>query len=135
MTLTHDRQSTRIAPRLAGLLEPLFDGDLPVRIRAWDGSDAGPARAAAVIRVAAGRSAGCCGRPGELGLARAYVTGDIDVEGDLPTASAGPGRWRPLVRRPGRALAPGARPGRGPAHGRGSAPSGRPPSRPRPRRG
>ncbi len=83
MTLTPDRQSTRIAPRLTGLLEPLFDGDLPVRVRAWDGSTAGPDDAPTVVvrDVAALRR--LVRHPGELGLAQAYVTGEIDVEGDL----------------------------------------------------
>jgi cyclopropane-fatty-acyl-phospholipid synthase len=57
--------------------------DLPVRVRAWDGSEAGPADAPiAVLRspVALRRALWA---PGELGLARAYVSGDLDVEGDL----------------------------------------------------
>ena len=83
MTLTHDRQSTRIAPRLTGLIEPLFDGDLPVRVRAWDGSTAGPDDAPTVVVRDAAALRRLVRHPGELGLAQAYVTGEIDVEGDL----------------------------------------------------
>jgi cyclopropane-fatty-acyl-phospholipid synthase len=59
---------------------------LPVRLRAWDGSEAGPAeRPGAPIAVI--RSPRAIRRilwhPGELGLARAYISGDLDVEGDL----------------------------------------------------
>ncbi|HVH23952.1 MAG TPA: SAM-dependent methyltransferase, partial [Pseudonocardia sp.] len=31
-----------IAPQLADLVERLLGGPLPVRVRAWDGSEAGP---------------------------------------------------------------------------------------------
>jgi cyclopropane-fatty-acyl-phospholipid synthase len=60
--------------------------DLPVRLRAWDGSEAGPAeRPGAPIAII--RSPQAIRRilwhPGELGLARAYISGDLDVEGDL----------------------------------------------------
>ncbi|MCU1602570.1 MAG: putative cyclopropane fatty acid synthase [Frankiales bacterium] len=71
------------APALAALVEPLFGGELPVRLRAWDGSEHGPAGAPVVVlrnRRALRRLAY---NPGELGLAQAYVTGDLDVEGDL----------------------------------------------------
>ena len=57
--------------------------DLPVRVRAWDGSEAGPdGPPTAVLRspLALRRALWA---PGELGLARAYVSGDLDVEGDL----------------------------------------------------
>ena len=48
----------------------VFGGELPVRIRAWDGSEAGPADApVADPALAARRCAGCCGSPDELGLA------------------------------------------------------------------
>jgi cyclopropane-fatty-acyl-phospholipid synthase len=57
--------------------------DLPVRLRAWDGSEAGPAEGL----VLTARSPRALRRilwcPGELGLARAYISGDLDVDGDL----------------------------------------------------
>ncbi|HEX9260786.1 MAG TPA: cyclopropane-fatty-acyl-phospholipid synthase family protein [Acidimicrobiales bacterium] len=55
-----------------------------VAVRAYDRSGAGDGAAPAVVVVhsvdALHRIAG---RPGELGLARAYVAGDLDVEGDI----------------------------------------------------
>ena len=35
----------KAAARLAALVEPMFGGTLPIRIRAWDGSEVGPADA------------------------------------------------------------------------------------------
>ncbi|GMQ93808.1 MAG: cyclopropane-fatty-acyl-phospholipid synthase family protein [Acidimicrobiia bacterium] len=61
-----------------------FGSDLPVRIRAFDGTDIGPKDAAATVTV---HSRDALVRmvtaPGELGLARAYVAGDLDIEGDI----------------------------------------------------
>jgi cyclopropane-fatty-acyl-phospholipid synthase len=74
------------AQRLQGLLEQLLGTPLPVRIRAWDGSRSGPPGAPALVvrhRRAVRR---LLYRPGELGLARAWVAGDLDIEGDLYTA-------------------------------------------------
>lgn len=71
------------APRLKGLVEQLLGAPLPLRIRAWDGSQAGPPGAPALVvrnRRAVRR---LLWRPGELGLARAWVAGDLDIEGDL----------------------------------------------------
>jgi cyclopropane-fatty-acyl-phospholipid synthase len=69
-----------IAELLGGVLGP----DLPVAVRAYDGSRVGPADAPATIVL---RSPDALRRivtaPGELGLGRAYVAGDLDVEGDL----------------------------------------------------
>jgi cyclopropane-fatty-acyl-phospholipid synthase len=91
MTLTDsrlptDRTATRGAAHdLADVVTPLFGGTLPVRIRAWDGSVAGAEGADAPTVVVRDASAlrRLVYRPGELGLAQAYVTGEIDVEGDL----------------------------------------------------
>jgi cyclopropane-fatty-acyl-phospholipid synthase len=74
------------ALRLKSLVEQLLGVPLPVRIRAWDGSEAGPPGAPALIvrnRKALRR---LLWKPGELGLARAWVAGDLGVEGDLYTA-------------------------------------------------
>ncbi|MEV7509362.1 cyclopropane-fatty-acyl-phospholipid synthase family protein [Streptomyces sp. NPDC091201] len=74
---------TDAAPRLAALAETLLGGPLPVRIRAWDGSEAGPLDGP--VLVVRGRRAlrRILWKPGELGLARAWVAGDLTVEGDL----------------------------------------------------
>jgi cyclopropane-fatty-acyl-phospholipid synthase len=86
--------------------------DLPVRLRAWDGSEAGPAGAPTVVLRSPLALRRALWAPGELGLARAYVSGDLDFEGDLteglrrafraarPAQSArawGPGRWADAV--------------------------------------
>lgn len=71
------------APALARLVEPLFGGELPVRLRAWDGSEAGPADAPVVVLRSRRALRRLLWSPGELGLAQAYVTGELDVEGDL----------------------------------------------------
>ncbi|MFC7265421.1 class I SAM-dependent methyltransferase [Streptomyces lutosisoli] len=74
------------ALRLKSLVEQLLGAPLPVRIRAWDGSVAGPPDAPALVvrnRKAVRR---LLWKPGELGLARAWVAGDLGVEGDLYTA-------------------------------------------------
>jgi cyclopropane-fatty-acyl-phospholipid synthase len=60
--------------------------DLPVRLRAWDGSEAGPADAPVLVARSPRALQRILWRPGELGLARAYVSGDLDVEGDLTDA-------------------------------------------------
>ncbi|MEU6312456.1 cyclopropane-fatty-acyl-phospholipid synthase family protein [Streptomyces sp. NPDC047014] len=74
---------TDAAPRLAAVAETLLGGPLPVRIRAWDGSEAGPPDGP--VLVVGGRRAlrRMLWRPGELGLARAWVAGELTVEGDL----------------------------------------------------
>jgi cyclopropane-fatty-acyl-phospholipid synthase len=77
---------------------------LPVRVRAWDGSEAGPPAAPAVVLRSPLALRRILWRPGELGLARAYISGDLDVEGDLTEG----------LRRVRRAL-PGRRPGWSPA--------------------
>ena len=56
---------------------------LPVRVRAWDGTEAGPPGAPVVVLRSPLALRRLLWWPGELGLARAYVAGDLDVEGDL----------------------------------------------------
>ncbi|TQM58517.1 SAM-dependent methyltransferase [Humibacillus xanthopallidus] len=98
MTTTDDRPAATpravapertgaIAPQLADLVSPFFGGKLPIRIRAWDGTTAGPTDGTADAPTVVVRDRDALRRlvrhPGELGLAQAYVTGEIDVEGDL----------------------------------------------------
>jgi len=73
------------ALRLKSLVEQLLGVPFPLRIRAWDGSQAGPPDAPALVvrnRRAVRRM---LFKPGELGLARAWVAGDLDIDGDLYT--------------------------------------------------
>lgn len=72
-----------IAQRLAAVVEPLFGGRLPVRLKAWDGTVAGPTDAPTVVLRDPAALRRLLRHPGELGLAQAYVTGELDVEGDL----------------------------------------------------
>ena len=69
---------------LATLIEGMLGSDLPVGLRAYDGTHVGPPDPAATIVV---KSPDAVARivqaPGELGFARAYVAGDIDIEGDV----------------------------------------------------
>ncbi|MFF0486854.1 class I SAM-dependent methyltransferase [Streptomyces sp. NPDC004435] len=72
------------ATRLATLAEELLGTPLPVRLRAWDGSEAGPPGRGPVLVIRDRRALRrMMWKPGELGLARAWVAGEIDVEGDL----------------------------------------------------
>lgn len=73
---------------VARVLEPVvrsfLPGSLPVTIRCWDGSQLGPEDAPAALIV---RSPDAIRRllyaPNELGLGRAYVAGELDIEGDV----------------------------------------------------
>ena len=71
-----------VAGRLAGVVTEVL-GELPLRIRAWDGSEAGPAGAPVVVLRSRRALRRLLWDPDELGLARAYVAGDLDVDGDL----------------------------------------------------
>jgi cyclopropane-fatty-acyl-phospholipid synthase len=66
------------------LVVQLLGDDLPVRLEAWDGTRLGPEDAPATIVL---RSSDALRRivtaPGELGFARAFVSGDLDIEGDI----------------------------------------------------
>ncbi|MEU6993283.1 cyclopropane-fatty-acyl-phospholipid synthase family protein [Streptomyces sp. NPDC046465] len=71
------------ALRLQNLAEQLIGAPLPVRIRAWDRSEAGPPGAPVVVVRNRRALRHLLWKPGELGLARAWVAGDLDVDGDL----------------------------------------------------
>jgi cyclopropane-fatty-acyl-phospholipid synthase len=71
-------------PGVAGLVEKLTGPDLPFAVEAYDGSRVGPADPPATVRVRSPLAVQrVLGAPGELGFARAYVAGDLDVEGDI----------------------------------------------------
>jgi len=83
--------------------------DLPLALEAYDGSRIGPEDARTRVYV---RSPDALRRmvlaPGELGLARAYVAGDIEVEGDIfdvlelrdrmPSPKLSPTQWAMAAR-------------------------------------
>ncbi|MFF8779101.1 class I SAM-dependent methyltransferase [Streptomyces sp. NPDC015140] len=74
---------TGAAHRLAALVEDALGGPLPVRLRAWDGTETGPADGPVVVVRSRRALRRLLWQPGELGLAQAYVTGELDVDGDL----------------------------------------------------
>jgi len=83
----------------------LGTGQIPLRLRAWDGSEAGPAGAPVLEFKSRKALRRMLWSPGQLGLSRAYVAGDIDTPGDIFAAfsalsSAGkfaePGPFKPL---------------------------------------
>jgi len=94
---------------LADLLADLLGDDLPVAFSLYDGSRVGPDPAPATIVI---RSPDALRRmitaPGELGFGRAYVAGDLDLEGDiyaalslrdrLPEVKLNPRQWLTAVR-------------------------------------
>ncbi|MGW6413566.1 class I SAM-dependent methyltransferase [Streptomyces sp. NPDC055055] len=80
------------ADRLADLLARFVAGPLPVRIHAWDGSHAGPDDAPLVTLRSPAALRRLLWQPGELGLAEAYITGELEVEGDLADALSRAGR-------------------------------------------
>lgn len=76
------------ASRLTALAEESLSQPLPVRIRAWDGSESGPPGAPVLVIRRRRALRRLLWKPGELGLARAWVAGDIAIEGDLYEALA-----------------------------------------------
>ena len=75
-----------VAGRLVEMVEYVTGEPSPLRLRAWDGSEAG--EPAAPVLVVHDRRAlrRLLWSPNELGLGRAYVAGEISVDGDVYTA-------------------------------------------------
>ena len=71
------------------MLRDVLGDDFPVAVCTWDGSRVGSPDASATIVVRSRQAAArLLQAPGQLGLARAYVAGDLDVEGDIFAALA-----------------------------------------------
>jgi cyclopropane-fatty-acyl-phospholipid synthase len=83
-TETGTTTTTTVADAVRPLVTSLLGPEPPVRIELWDGSTLGPSESPGTVRV---RSVDALRRimwsPDELGLGRAYVAGDLDVDGDL----------------------------------------------------
>lgn len=80
--------SADVAQRLHDLIAPFAGGPLPVHLVAWDGSSAGASpEEAPTVRV---RTPQALQRllwaPGELGAAQAFVTGEVEVDGEIGPA-------------------------------------------------
>lgn len=72
----------------AALVSPLIDAwfpdGAPLRIEFWDGSSAGPRRPAGWLRVLSPTAIRrLVWSPGELGFGRCFVSGEIDIQGDI----------------------------------------------------
>ena len=70
---------------MAQILDTVTAGEVPLRFTAYDGSATGPAEAAYGLHLKSPRGASYLATaPGDLGMARAYVAGDLDVIGVHP---------------------------------------------------
>lgn len=99
--------STPVADRLVGLVTRLTGvaaGGLPVRIQAWDGSVAGGDGTDCPTLVVKKPQAltRLLWSPGELGLAQAYVAGELDATSDVASDALADGfaRLSAFARRP-----------------------------------
>ncbi len=106
------------APRpfgLAAAIAPLVGTDPPIAIECYDGSRLGPRDASTRVVVRSPDAARyILTAPGELGFARAYIAGEIEIDGDivealalrerLPDVRVTPRDWLALAR----AVGPGA---------------------------
>ena len=76
----------RFAP-LAAKVESQIGGELPAAIRFWDGSEISsvePGTAADTVIVKDRRALSyVLARPDQVGIGRAWVSGDLDLDGDL----------------------------------------------------
>ena len=115
------------AEAVAPLLSHLFGGPPPVRVRFWDGTSLGPAEGNTLEVRSPDAVRRLLWSPGELGLARAFVAGDLAFEGDIfeVLAVLHAGITVPPPRRPAVAVAGAA--GRAPA--RSSRPTDPSPAR------
>ncbi|WP_037603528.1 SAM-dependent methyltransferase [Streptacidiphilus rugosus] len=92
MTTTADRGArdrraeSGAAARLLPLIEELTGSPAPLRVRAWDGSTAGAPGAPTLVLRSRRALRRLLWQPDELGLAQAYVSGELDAEGDLREA-------------------------------------------------
>jgi cyclopropane-fatty-acyl-phospholipid synthase len=73
------------APTVADVVRTVTQGAPAVRITAYDGSAIGPRDAGIGLHVATERGLSYfLTAPGDLGMARAYVTGDLELKGSHP---------------------------------------------------
>jgi cyclopropane-fatty-acyl-phospholipid synthase len=91
--------ANRFAP-LAARLEGRLSGGIPFAVRFWDGSELRPERGEGsgdTLLIRDSRAlAFVATAPNQLGLGRAWVAGDLDVDGDLERALRAGDRFRGL---------------------------------------
>jgi cyclopropane-fatty-acyl-phospholipid synthase len=74
---------------LAAAIGRLLGGDLPIAVDCYDGSRIGPDDSSTTLVVRSPQALRyVLTAPGELGFARAYVSGELDVDGDIFEALA-----------------------------------------------
>ncbi|MGH3391226.1 MAG: class I SAM-dependent methyltransferase [Actinomadura sp.] len=81
-----DGVASRLAPLLSRILLGSADSapsELPIRLCAWDGSEVGPAGAPAFVLRHRRALRRLLWKPGEMGLVRAYIAGELDIDGDI----------------------------------------------------
>lgn len=74
------------AGRIVAIVERILGRPMPLGVRAWDGSRAGPTDGPVLVIRSRRALRRLLWQPDELGLGRAWVAGEIDVEGDLEAA-------------------------------------------------
>jgi cyclopropane-fatty-acyl-phospholipid synthase len=73
-----------MAMQVAELFQSVIGPDTSVRVTGYDGSAVGPPDSPFGMRVRTPRAlAYLASSPGSLGLARAYVTGDLEIDGEM----------------------------------------------------
>ncbi|MFM2438763.1 MAG: hypothetical protein RLZ55_1588, partial [Actinomycetota bacterium] len=73
--------------KIADMFATLLGPESRVAVAAYDGSAAGPANPVATIKIKSPAAVQYIATaPGDLGLARAYISGELDVTGDLHAA-------------------------------------------------
>ncbi|MFI5781332.1 class I SAM-dependent methyltransferase [Nocardia sp. NPDC051570] len=70
---------------IAEIFEALVDGEVPIRFSAYDGSSTGPVDSKFALDIKTPRGINYIATaPGDLGMARAYISGDMSAEGVHP---------------------------------------------------
>ncbi|UYP19282.1 class I SAM-dependent methyltransferase [Rhodococcus sp. Z13] len=78
-------RSTEDKLALADIVEIVTGGDMPMRFTAYDGSAVGPEDSRFGLHLATPRGASYIATaPGDLGMARAYIAGDLQAKGVHP---------------------------------------------------
>ncbi|WP_072807348.1 SAM-dependent methyltransferase [Rhodococcoides yunnanense] len=89
-------RTSTIAQRILTMFESLLGMQIPLRVRAWDGSEAGVPGSVTIVFENRRALRHVLWAPGELGLVRAYVSGDLDIEGDVLELLSLPGLTKNL---------------------------------------
>lgn len=78
-----DPPAGSVAEALTPLLRALFHGQIPIHVVAWDGSAVGPPSGPTVIVHSPMALRRMLWAPGELGIGRAHVAGDLELQGSV----------------------------------------------------